>query len=123
MLVIPSNNATYMGTAQVEQQFAISRLRAIEHGRSVVHVSTVGVSAFINPDGSYGEKTSLFTAAAVRDQPVVRSEVTVSDRIGATPEYAAGAAALLLAALPRWRGRGAARVQAQPRNTEESVVV
>ena len=45
MLVVQTNNATFGYTAESEQQLAISRLRAIEHGRSVVHVSTVGVSA------------------------------------------------------------------------------
>ena len=33
LLVVQTNNATYMGTGQVEQQFAIARLRAVETGR------------------------------------------------------------------------------------------
>ena len=45
LLLVQTNNATFGYTAESEQQFAISRIRAIEHGRSVVHVSTVGVSA------------------------------------------------------------------------------
>ena len=57
ILAVQTNNATFGYTAESEQQFAISRLRAIEHGRSVVHVSTVGVSGFINPDGTYVDKT------------------------------------------------------------------
>ena len=44
LLVVQTNNATFGYTDESEQQLAISRLRAIEHGRSVVHVSTVGVS-------------------------------------------------------------------------------
>ena len=57
-----TNNATFGYTDESEQQFAISRIRAIEHGRSVVHVSTVGVSGFVAPDGTVTEKTALFTA-------------------------------------------------------------
>ena len=68
LLVVQTNNATFGYTAESEQQFAISRIRAIEHGRSVVHVSTVGVSGFIAPDGTVTEKTALFTA----DQRVAR---------------------------------------------------
>ena len=52
LLVVQTNNATFGHTAESEQQFAISRIRAIEHGRSVVHVSTVGVSGFVAPDGT-----------------------------------------------------------------------
>ena len=52
LLVVQTNNATFGYTDESEQQFAISRIRAIEHGRSVVHVSTVGVSGFIAPDGT-----------------------------------------------------------------------
>ncbi|MDF2092031.1 apolipoprotein N-acyltransferase [Knoellia sp. 3-2P3] len=127
LLVVQTNNATFGYTAESEQQFAISRLRAIEHGRSVVHVSTVGVSAFIRPDGSYEDKTRLFTGVAAHGEPVVRSSLTVSDRIGDLPEYTAAALAALLvtaaAATSRARGRRAARVQAEHREEEEAVVV
>jgi len=123
LLVVQTNNATFGYTAESEQQFAISRLRAIEHGRSVVHVSTVGVSAFIHPDGSYEDKTRLFTAAAAHAQPVIRSAVTVSDRIGDLPEYVAAGLALLLAATSLLRRGRAARVQADHREEEDVVVV
>ena len=111
ILAVQTNNATFGYTAESEQQFAISRIRAIEHGRSVVHVSTVGVSGFINPDGTYVDKTSLFTPAARYGSPVVRTEVTVADRLGNLPEYAAGLAALLLLAVGQWSRRRTARVE------------
>ncbi len=111
ILAVQTNNATFGYTAESEQQFAISRIRAIEHGRSVVHVSTVGVSGFIRPDGTYVDKTSLFTQAARLGSPVVRTEVTVSDRIGPLPEYAAAGAGLALLALGLWTGRRNARVE------------
>lgn len=111
ILAVQTNNATFGYTAESEQQFAISRLRAIEHGRSIVHVSTVGVSGFINPDGTSVDKTSLFTAAARYGSPVVRTEVTPSDRLGPLPEYAAGLAFLGLLALGLWLRRRTARVE------------
>lgn len=97
LLIVQTNNATFGYSAEAEQQFAISRIRAIEHARSVAHISTVGVSGFIRPDGSTGEVTELFTAAQLIDSPVVRSGTTLSDRLGRLPEVlAVGALALLV---------------------------
>jgi apolipoprotein N-acyltransferase len=123
VLVVQTNNATFGYTAESEQQFAISRLRAIEHGRSVVHVSTVGVSAFIAPDGSYQHKTRLFTPAAPTAAVTVRSETTVSDRIGPAPEAGAALLALLLTLAGRWRRLVPARVVPQPSREREQVGV
>ena len=94
LLVVQTNNATFGYTAESEQQFAISRLRAVEHGRSVLHVSTVGVSGLINPDGSVTAKTGLFTAEQRLGAPVIRTDITLSDRLGPWPERAAVAAFL-----------------------------
>ncbi|MGN6578168.1 MAG: apolipoprotein N-acyltransferase [Nocardioides sp.] len=68
-LVVQTNNATYMGTGQVEQQFAIARLRAIETGRPVVVAATNGVSGIIGTDGRVIER------APVRTQTVVQASV------------------------------------------------
>ena len=46
-----SNNADFGRTDQSAQQLAIARARAIELGRTVVNVSTVGLTAIIGPDG------------------------------------------------------------------------
>jgi apolipoprotein N-acyltransferase len=108
LLVVQTNNATFGYTAESEQQFAISRIRAIEHGRSVVHVSTVGVSGFIAPDGSVTEKTGLFTADQRVASPVVRTERTPADRFGAAPEWLAAGALLLLVV---WSIRAASSVR------------
>ena len=97
VLLVQTNNATFGYSAESEQQFAISRLRAIEHGRSVVHVSTVGVSGFVAPDGTTGRVTSLFTADHIVASPVARTGETISDRIGPWPEWIATAFLLLLA--------------------------
>lgn len=101
LLIVQTNNATFGYSAEAEQQFAISRIRAIEHGRAVAHVSTVGVSGLIHPDGSVEEMTELFTARQLVADPVVRTGTTVSDRLGRIPELLAVAAlaALLGASL------------------------
>ena len=89
LLVVQTNNATFGRTAESEQQLAISQIRAIEHGRSVVHVSTVGVSGLITPDGVVHDRTSLFTSKVLAGQMPLRSTLTLADRLGGAPESAA----------------------------------
>jgi apolipoprotein N-acyltransferase len=47
------------------QQLAIARIRALELGRSVVNISTVGTSAVIAPDGSISHQLPVYTPAAI----------------------------------------------------------
>jgi apolipoprotein N-acyltransferase len=123
LLVVQTNNATFGFTDESEQQFAISRIRAIEHGRSVVHASTVGVSGFIAPDGGVTATTGLFTAEQGVASPVVRSERTPADRLGPVPEWAA-AAALLALVVGSIRARRSVRVLApSDRPVEDRTVV
>ncbi len=90
IIVVQTNNATYMGTAETKQQLAMSQLRAVEHGRSVVVASTSGISAVIAPDGHVVTRTGELTPAVI-DLPVVaRSHLTIADHLGATPEWALG---------------------------------
>jgi apolipoprotein N-acyltransferase len=77
------------------QQLAMTRLRAIEHGRATVQVSTVGVSAIIRPDGSVVDDTKLFTRDVLEARVPLRDERTVADRVGSWPEAALTALALL----------------------------
>lgn len=105
VLLVQTNNATFGFSDESEQQFAISRIRAIEHGRSVVHVSTVGVSGFIAPDGSVTGKTGLFTAEQGITSLSVRTDRTLSDRLGAWPEILASVALLALCGYAGLRSR------------------
>lgn len=50
-LIVPTNNSWFGMTAHSWQHAAMSQQRAMEHGRTVVHVSTVGVSAVFDADG------------------------------------------------------------------------
>jgi apolipoprotein N-acyltransferase len=66
-----SNTADFGHTDESVQQLAIARVRAIELGRSVVNVSTVGTSAIIAPDGSTINQLPTFEAGAmVNDVPL-----------------------------------------------------
>lgn len=113
IIVVQTNNATYMGTAETEQQLAMSQLRAVEHGRSVVVASTSGISAVIAPDGHVVARTGELTPAII-DLPVVeRSQLTLADHLGATPEWTlgilGGLAVIAALAIPLVAGRSARR--------------
>lgn len=111
LLVVQTNNATFGYSAESEQQLAISRIRAIEHGRAVAHVSTVGVSALVHPDGSVEQQTRLFTPAQIVGRPMVRAGTTVADRLGHAPDIVAVAALLVLFGLGFRGERGASRTR------------
>jgi apolipoprotein N-acyltransferase len=105
-IVVQTNNATYMGTAQTRQQLQMSQLRAVEHGRAVVVAATSGISAVIAPDGHVVTRTGELTPALI-DLPVPqRSQLTVADRLGAVPEQVLailGVLAVLAALIRRVR--------------------
>jgi apolipoprotein N-acyltransferase len=106
MLVVQTNNATFGFTDESEQQLALSRLRAVEHGRTVAIAATSGISAVVAPDGSVVRDTSLFTPAVVVVDIAQRDATTVATRLGAAPEWllaALGAGALAAAVLQRRR--------------------
>ena len=86
VLFVPTNNATFGRTDESVQQLAMSRLRAVELGRSVVHVSTVGVSALIRPDGTIQTSGGHFTAETLTGSLPVRTTLTPAARAGAWPE-------------------------------------
>jgi apolipoprotein N-acyltransferase len=109
LLVVQTNNATFGRTPEAVQQLAMTRLRAIEHGRATVQVSTVGVSAIIRPDGSVIDQTKLFTRDVLVERVPLRTARTVADRVGSWPEAAFTALALLglaLVVVRRTRGAG-----------------
>jgi len=85
ILIVPTNNASFGWSAQSTQQLAMSRLRAVEHGRATIQASTVGVSAIIAPDGALIERTGLFTAETMMAELPLRTSVTLSDRLGDAP--------------------------------------
>jgi apolipoprotein N-acyltransferase len=61
VLVVQTNNATFGYTNETYQQQAMSRVRAVEHGREVLISSTSGVSTVIRPDGTVESTIPLFT--------------------------------------------------------------
>jgi apolipoprotein N-acyltransferase len=87
VIVVQTNNATFGFSDETHQQLAMARLRAIEHGRPVVVASTVGISAFIAPDGSLVQTTELFTSQTLVADVAARQEETIASRVREGPEW------------------------------------
>jgi apolipoprotein N-acyltransferase len=107
VIVVQTNNATFAGLGQPEQQVAMSRLRAIEHGRAVLVAATTGISAIIGPDGSVVAEIPEGESGYLIDTVVLRDSLTLADRLGSAPEWIVallGAAAMLWAAVRRRDG-------------------
>jgi apolipoprotein N-acyltransferase len=83
LLTVQTSNATFIHTDQIDQQFAITRLRAIETGRWLAVASTNGVSGIIDPDGD------VVASAAPRTQRVLVERVGLVDAV--TPAVRLGA--------------------------------
>ena len=73
---VQSNNATYGGTGQIEQQFAITRARAMESRREIAVATTNSVSGFITRDGGVAIRTQEFTAQSMVVEMPLRSALT-----------------------------------------------
>lgn len=76
LLAVPTSNAWFGEGDQSAQHIAASRVRAVELGRSVVHISNVGISGLITPDGVVHEESELFTSALLLDEVPLRTEIT-----------------------------------------------
>lgn len=64
VMVVQSSNAMYQESAQIQQQFLITRVRAAELRRPILVVTTSGVSGLINDDGSVNFRAPDSTAAS-----------------------------------------------------------
>ncbi|MCX5045795.1 apolipoprotein N-acyltransferase [Aldersonia sp. NBC_00410] len=109
LLAVPTNNATFGDSEMTYQQLAMSRVRAVEHGRAVVVAATSGVSAIIGPDGSIQQESALFIPQTLVTQVPLRTGTTLATRLGSIPEVLiclAAAAALVVGGTLRRSGRG-----------------
>ena len=104
-LVVLTNNAAYEETAASAQHLQMSRLRAIESGRWVVHAAVSGISAFIDPAGRVHDETELFEPGVIRRTIRASSERTWSVRLGDWLPILSLVVVVGLTAMPRGRRR------------------
>ncbi|MGX2998653.1 apolipoprotein N-acyltransferase [Streptomyces sp. JNUCC 64] len=108
LLSVPSNNATFGRSEMTYQQLAMSRVRAVEHSRTVAVPVTSGVSAVILPDGRVVDRTGMFTPDSLVAEVPLRTGQTPATRLGVLPE-----ALLVLVAAGGLGWAGALRVRAR----------
>src|SRR3984893_18398572 len=88
LLTVQTNDADFEldgQTGETLQQLAMARIRAVEHDRAVVVVSTTGVSAIIAPDGSIIASSGTWRRAVLEARVPLRTDVTLADRAGSWP--------------------------------------
>jgi len=93
--MVQSNNATYGGTGQIEQQFAITRARAMESRREIAVATTNSISGFITRDGTVTTRTQEFTAQSMVVDMPLRSALTPAIRVAPWLEMGLALVALL----------------------------
>ncbi|MEU4083347.1 apolipoprotein N-acyltransferase [Streptomyces aureus] len=111
IISVPSNNATFDRSEMTYQQLAMSRIRAVEHSRTVTVPVTSGVSAVIMPDGKITQKTGMFVAANLVQKVPLRSSETPATKLGIIPEM------VLVLVAAGGLGWGAATALRSRRNT------
>ena len=79
-LVVQTNSATFANTAESAQQLAITRIRAVEHSRAILSVSTVGISAFIDNNGRVVSQTPENKKAFLVGNLPLNASTTLIDR-------------------------------------------
>ncbi|WP_345346540.1 apolipoprotein N-acyltransferase [Actinoallomurus liliacearum] len=109
LLVVQTNNATFGRTSLPPQQFAMSRMRAVEHGRSVLVASTSGISGIIAPDGRVLTQSKEFTPDIQVHRVPLRTSRTLTDHLGAAPEWVLALLGLAAAVAAAWRTRKTSR--------------
>jgi apolipoprotein N-acyltransferase len=80
-LIVQTNSATFANTAESAQQLAITRIRAVEHSRYILSVSTIGISAFIDNNGRVSSRTLENEKAFLIGDLMLSKHSTLANRL------------------------------------------
>ncbi|HKE63450.1 MAG TPA: apolipoprotein N-acyltransferase [Micromonosporaceae bacterium] len=94
LLTVQTNNADF-DAAEASQQLAMVRLRAVEHGRDSMMVSTVGISGFVDASGGVHNATGFNVAATELRQLHLGDQRTLATELGPIPEFVASGLAVV----------------------------
>ena len=87
IILSQTNNADFGHSDETFQQAGIARLRAIETGRTVVNISTVGLSAIYLPSGEILSEVEWYTPAAMVEELPLYSGLTPAMFVGRFFDY------------------------------------
>ena len=102
LLVVQTNNSDFGTTNESAQQLAIAKLRAIESGRAVVNISTVGLSAIILPSGEVMDSLPSYQPGLMQQTLPLRVNLTPAMLIGGSLEIANNFSAIGQVLLVYW---------------------
>ena len=85
LVTVQTSNAMFIRTHQIAQQYEITRLRAIETGRSVVVAATNGVTGIIGPDGVPLAEAEPRTTSVLVHEVELSERLTPAVRLGVWP--------------------------------------
>lgn len=105
LLVVQTNNSDFGTTNESAQQLAIAKLRAIESGRAVVNISTVGLSAIVLPTGEVVASLPSYQPGVMQAALPLRSSLTPAMAFGGSLEIVNNFAALGLVVFTFWLSR------------------
>ncbi len=86
VMLVQTNSATFGLSAESAQELEMVRIRAIEHQRYAVSISTSGVSAIIGSNGQVLAETKQNDPEVLRYDIPFNSSQSVSDRLGNSAE-------------------------------------
>lgn len=120
-LTVQTNNATFAdsgfgGTAQPQQQAAMSKIRAVEHGRTVLIAATSGITAIVDPAGQVQQQAPMYASTYLISDVPLRDSLTIADRFGWISEW------LLVGLLTAWLVVAVVRVRRQRVEVRDSDV-
>jgi apolipoprotein N-acyltransferase len=96
IILSQTNNADFGRSDETFQQAALARLRAIETGRTVVNISTVGVSKVFLADGSIVDQLPIFEPGVMVNTLPLRTSITPAMAMGPGFDLAVNFSALAL---------------------------
>jgi apolipoprotein N-acyltransferase len=96
IILSQTNNADFGRSDETFQQAALARLRAIETGRAVVNISTVGVSKVFLPNGQVLDELPIFEPGVMVQTLPLRTSVTPAMIIGPSFDFVTNTLALVL---------------------------
>jgi apolipoprotein N-acyltransferase len=108
LLVVTTNNASFRRSPAASQHVAMSQLRAVEEGRTVLHAAISGTTAVIDARGQILRRTGLFKEAVVRTTVPLARGRTPYGRFGEAMELGMlglGAVVALVATARMYGGR------------------
>lgn len=88
VFVVQTNSATFGFSPESDQQLGITRIRAIEHQRYAISISTSGVSALVDPRGRVTHRTVQNRPTVIDASVGLNDSVSIADRFGSPIETA-----------------------------------